>query len=319
MDSPKTNAPQPRPLPLPVTVPDWAQARVVNGTAVDAAFAAGSALASLDRFAKADLAWGGCWRKRLALRSAVAALRLSGRNVEEATLRDALLLHGESDDPGPTGHVLLGFRKLTRRVTHPGTALLTDLAAGFGLREGRGFSEIADLADDLLQRQRAVPVLIAALVREVLALRPDAEVLAWWLADWLLAEKLRWTRPVPLLMAERFGPAFRTAGGRGRLQPQDADFERAVALALVSASAEACRLGNDLMRRSEHLLAVAPRLRSKGADAVVHRLLEEESLLATAPGPALSRWASSRLFERLQALDAVRELSGRSTFRIYGL
>jgi len=50
-------------------------------------------------------------------------------------------------------------------------------------------------------------------------------------------------------------------------------------------------------------------------------LLDDESLSASwrGPGGKMSRWALRRLFERLIELDAVRELSGRDTFKIFGL
>jgi hypothetical protein len=302
----------------PPVLPGWAALRGSPNDA-DAAFMAGAALNSLDTLVRSEAVWAGAWRQRLGLRSAVSALRLLGRPEEDGALRDAVLLLAPGGDPGPAGNVLVAYKRLSSRMMSINAKTLQEIADLLALRWDNALEEVPGVIDDVIRDDRAAPFAVTGLVAKVCELRPDAEILAWWLADWILARKLGWQYPVPLLMAERYGAAFRTNTGKGRVQPGDASFARAVCLALVKGVSEALRQAAETGRRAEQLLAVAPKLRSKGANAVIRQLLNEDALSASAPGAHLSRWASRRLFERLETLGAVHELSGRSTFRIYGL
>ena len=60
-------------------------------------------------------------------------------------------------------------------------------------------------------------------------------------------------------------------------------------------------------------------MRAKGAGAALQALLDDDSLSATKNISGLSERGARRLFERLAALGAIRELTGRATFRLYGL
>jgi hypothetical protein len=316
MDSP---VPPPPTTPnWPSRLPDWALSRGRNLSDVDAAFAAGIALKTLDDLVQSAPVWVGCWRSRQALKCAAAAVRLTGRNEEEKALRDAVLLTAPGDDPGPVGKVFLAFKRLAGKKRTIGSKTLEDLAGLMGLRREE-MDEIVDIFDGAVQSGRAVPFAVAALVTQICSAQPDAEILAWWLADRFLGEKLGWECCLPLMMAERYGAAFKTTGGRGRLRPADDGFERAVCLALFAGAGAALQSAGAIAGRAERLLAIAPKVRTKGAEFVVHQLLAEDTVSAAAPGSKLSRWASRRLFERLEAFGAVRELSGRASFRIYGL
>lgn len=320
MDS-RPSAPQSMSIQL-AGLPAWARKRGREPAETDAAFMAGIALKSLDDLVQADPAWAGCWRSRQALKCAGVAARMMGRNEDGHALRDAVLLTAPGDDPGPAGKLFLATQKMSARSGAISTGFIRELAELMALRWDEDLAAVAEMTDAALQSARAVPFALADFVSAIVAVRPDAEVLAFLLADAILAKKLKWEKPVPLLLSERYGPAFRTIGGRGRVRPGEAGFAKAVCLALVDATEAALLSAGEIARRADQLVSVVPKLRTKGADAVIARLLNEDAVPASAGsalGSKLSRWAGARLFERLESFGAVRELSGRSSFRIYGL
>lgn len=300
-------------------LPNWTKLRAHDIAESDAAFAAGIALKSLDDLIRADPPWLGCWRDRRALKSAVVAARMLGRNEEETAIRDAVLLTGLDDDPGPAGNVFSATRMLTRRAGSITTPLVKELVALLGMRWNDSLASIPDMVDSANQSGRAAPFAVADLITAISAVRPDTEALALTLAEVVLAHKLQWPKAVPLLVPERFGAAFRTIGRRGRVRPGESAYPKAICLALVDGVDAALRSAVEIDRRATRLLAAAPKVRTKGAERVIRKLLNEDAIVASAPGNDLSRWASTRLFERLESFEAVRELSGRSSFRIWGL
>ncbi len=300
-------------------VPGWALPRGRDINETDAAFAAGIALKSLDDLIRAELPWLGCWHDRLALKSAAVAAKMLGRSEEEGTIRDAVLLTVAGDDSGPAGKLFLATRMLTRQSGTITTPFVKELCALLGISWDDALASVPDLVDTATQSGRAVPLALADLISGIATARPDAEVLALGLAEAVLAHKLNWPKSVPLLLPERYGPAFRTIGGRGRVRPGEPAYPKAICLALVDGVNGALRSAAEIDRRAARLLSVAPKLRTKGAGPVIKRLLTEDAVPASVPGSNLSRWAANRLFERLEGFEAVRELSGRSSFRIFGL
>jgi hypothetical protein len=103
--------------------------------------------------------------------------------------------------------------------------------------------------------------------------------------------------------------------------PGDPAWPNAAAGAIALAAGSALDLAADLSRRSKTLIAVAPKLRSKPAQRIVDLLLSQDCVSpaeAARQAPMTDR-AARRRFDRLVGLGAARELTGRPTFRLYGL
>lgn len=305
-------------IPVP-RVPAWATPRARVEDPVEAAYMAGSALHTLDNLVQADTDWSGAWRHRLALKSASACMKLIGRSEDEAALRDAWLLRQPDDEPGPAGNVLAAWRRLAGRSLPPGVEDLQAVAGLLGVGWSNGFGDLIDGACEEVRRGAPAPMVAARIAVAVMREDPKAELLAWWLADCALSWRMGWRHAVPIFGSQIRAPLLRSGPDGRRARPGSDGFERAAFIAATLGAADACRLAVDMSAQAERLRAVVPKLRSKAAGDVVDRLVGDDAVSGTLTTRNLSRWASRRLFDRLVELGAVRELSGRPTFRIYGL
>ena len=284
------------PAPSWPAPPGWA----VTGRTADpeeAAFRTGAALAHLQgTMAQPGLPLA-LWRDRLALDAAAATVRLSGRSEGVAELRDALHLARPGDPLGPAGEIGQAWR---RAVTRSLTA--------------RGLTPLPGVAPELVRRELAQPrgamARAATTLETVLAEASRAEAAALILADAALARALGWDRIVPLLAIGLSPRDLRRDGD---------DLRLACHQAVVRAAARATGLAQDLTRRVARLHAVAPKLRAKNAGAAVALFLAQDALAPAALTPLMSDRAARRLCDRLVALGALRELTGRDSFRLYGL
>ncbi|WP_051956141.1 DUF1403 family protein [Beijerinckia mobilis] len=138
-------------------------------------------------------------------------------------------------------------------------------------------------------------------------------LLALALADLALARTAGWTAPVPLaLLAVSWAEA--RAAGR-----DPAAWLSLCSRCLAGAGVLALTLFSTVHAAAERLLAVAPSVRIRGIAPALTVLLEEEAVIPRQLQPALSDRAGRRLVDQLTAQGALRELTGRAAFRIYGL
>jgi hypothetical protein len=213
---PKTSEPQTFP---PAPIPAWARARGRAGEG-DSLFAAGAGLALLDAALRAEPPAGGALRARLALQSAAAAAKILRLNTDEAALRDLCFAVG--DPRGPGASLLSLWRDGADRPPSLDPSRIGDAAARLDLAvdpNGLALSLKACVAE-------GDPVSAAAKAG-ALAFRafpdapaPPSEIFALWLFDMVVAIRLRWPRPVPLIAAKILDPTLRSpsAGRRPALK-----------------------------------------------------------------------------------------------------
>ncbi|WP_138936614.1 DUF1403 family protein [Roseovarius arcticus] len=285
------------------------------------AFISGAALATLDvvlRDSGANLP-GALLRDRLALDAAVACLKLEGRSDSAPDIRDAVSLArpvrlGRAGDAlGPAGDMFVAWRKLARvnlaaggwndRVRTVVPAAVVDVLPDFGAPAGPPVAQASRILADVLRQF------------------PREEAAALRLADLTLARAVGWDRPMPLLAAHLPRKDIRAiADGAGDPGPR-------VHLAMIAACDGAIRRAADLGRRAAKLQAIAPTLRAKGSNEALAVFLSHD---AVSPSGMLSPMiqgtsvpmtdrAARRLCDRLVELGVVRELTGRATFRLYGV
>lgn len=275
----------------------------------DATLRAGAALALVDQVVRQDSPWRGAWLDRLALGAAAATLRLLRRPEDAAAIRDAHHLCRPGDDPGPAGRVFGLWRRLA--TTRP--SLDADTVAHAARRSGIAWTNdleaaraaAAGVADGVTPLNAGLDILAAHPVA-----RADMLPVLLWLADTLLARRAGWPVGVPLL-----------ASAAGPLSRADATSEHR-RRALVAYARAACSALDDARAIADQaavLQGAAGRLRAKAAPAVVAELLRQDAVGPDLRVRGLSDRGLRRLYDRLLALGAVRELTGRAAFRLYGL
>lgn len=279
-------------------MPSW----VTSGrpeTSEDVAFLSGAALSHLHLVSsRADVPQT-LLRNRLALRAAEACVTHAGRTERASDLRDAVAFLLPGDSPGPAGEVYLFWRRAVERPV--------SVKALHRALPGVEAEQIATWLDV----GRGAPITRAASVLEaVYGDRPRDHATALILADAALAQALDWSHVLPLVALGL---------KRGDLRKTGSEMRLACHRAVVDAAVEATREAADLTRRVTRLTEVVPKLRAKGAEEAATMFLTRDAVAPTALTSLRSDRAARRFCDRLVELGAVRELTGRDTFRLYGV
>lgn len=324
-------------LPPKPILPKWVFDTSTPESLEDAAFVSGSALALL-HVTVADPAINvptELLRNKLALRAAINCLKIEGRMVTEVEIRDAFLLTLENDEMGPAGDMLAFWH--TRlgatysRVLHSGVAS-SGGGSAISLKHGQWQERLQALLPEEMQEQvsgwldetqdtmiNPVSAALAVMVK-ILKQYPRQEAVALLCADVVLADVFGWEKPLPLFGLYLSRKTLRAAS-------EGEDIRIVCHVSLARAAQDAIRLAHDLVRRAVQLRSIEPKLRTKGSQNAVRLFLSEDAVypptmlspfIKGSNTPMTAR-SARRLCDRLVELGVVRELTGRKTFRLYGV
>lgn len=285
------------------------------------AFRSGAALTVLDRLAN-DPRHGVPVKllvNRLALTAATGTSKMEGRLALEADIRDAYQLTPAGEARGPDGDLLAFWRDAARLRLNG-----RDWRAGLTDLVGPNFEDdIAGWMEAGVEHRKTHGSLAGcvSVMRAVLEADDRAERVACLLSDVVLARALNWKSILPITSQRLIKAMLRNlvADGQGA--------NLAVQQCILLSIEETIRLARDLAGRAATLRTIAPKLRAKGSEAAVALFLSEDAVAPSAmlspviKGTAIPMTdrAARRFCDRLVELGVARELTGRPTFRLYGI
>lgn len=307
-------------LNSPPKLPTWVTSRRAE-TLETVAFRSGAALTVLDGLLS-DPRYGVPVRllaNRLALSAATVTSKLEGRMTREVDIRDAYHLTLPGEARGPDGDLLAFWRDTIQFRLN-----VKDWQAALEGLVGPSFeTHIEGWMDARAVRAKSHGPLdgCVSVMRVVLEADDRSERIACLLSDVVLARALNWKTALPITAQRLTKAVLRdlVADGQGD--------DLAVQQRILESVEDTIRLARDLASKAAALRSVSPKLRAKGREAAVALFLSED---AVAPSTMLSPMiqgttiqmtdrAARRFCDRLVDLGVAQELTGRPTFRLFGI
>ena len=314
---------------LPGTVlPNWVKERSAPETIESASFGSGAALTAL-YLTTSNFIMGvpnELLRLRLALDATVKTLKLQGRGETAQEVRDYFYLTAPDDEMGPVGLLLDQWRGVARinlRTLNWHQAFVDQSPAPVRETLLEMFNEVNQQPSADQKEVTGSPVCEAvAMVSRFLSLFPRYEDVALQLADIVLARALRANNVMPL-----FAHHVRRKDLLALREGDNEAFKLAMHRMAALGARDATRMAHDLSERAAKLKEQGTKLRTKGRDKAIELFMSEDAVFPTSSlypkirgtNITMTKRSARRLCSRLVELGVVRELTGRSTFRMYGL